>query len=44
MTNKERKAIIIFLKKFMNMNRYEQCNVLSKLEKELKKRVKLNNG
>lgn len=44
MTNKERKAIILFLKKFMNMSRYEQCNVLAKLEKEMKKKEKLKNG
>lgn len=42
LTKKQAKAIILFLKKFMNLRRYDQCNVIAKLEKEFKKKVKEN--
>lgn len=40
LTKKQAKAIILFLKKFMNLRRYDQVNVIANLEKEFKKKIK----
>lgn len=40
LTKKQAKAIILFFKKFMNLTRYDQVNLIAKLEKEFKKKIK----
>lgn len=40
LTKKQAKAIILFLKKFMNLTRYDQVNIIANLEKEFKKKIK----